>query len=67
MRKIEVTKRNGSIVEFDKNKIERVLEKIDKEVEYLGKVSIKEMMDDIMKKINGSTRISVESIQDIVF
>ena len=67
MHKIEVIKRNGSIVEFDKNKIERVLEKIDKEVEYLGKVSISEMMDDIMKKINGSTRISVESIQDIVF
>ena len=32
MHKIEVIKRNGSIVEFDKNKIERVLEKIDKEV-----------------------------------
>ena len=67
MHKIEVIKRNGSIVTFNKEKIEKVLEKIDKEVKFIDKVTIKQMMDDIVIKINGHTRMSVEAIQDIVF
>ena len=67
MQKIEVIKRNGSIVTFNKEKIEKVLEKIDKEVKFIDKVSIEHMMNDIVKKINGNTRMSVEAIQDIVF
>lgn len=63
--KINVVKRDGAIVEFDKEKIENAIVKAMKSVDEKDFEGAKKITNKVVKNIQGSN-VSVEEIQDLV-
>ncbi len=66
---MKVTKRNGDVVAFNKDKISVVLQKVHSEIPFANEAVLVEMLDHVLNKLNkvNKEKVHIEEIQDIVF